>query len=191
VDGTISPLTSLPGIGPARAKALSDAGIETVSDLGSASIEKIAGIRGVTLDQARCLLDFARELAETTELVPDEPDPTAPPSVEFWHEKTTRIRSQCQTSADYLLAHTHELNLRPGLVRQIRATTETMCHLNPESAPPDDDQKNRILKHARALCMLIESVGRVEIAGKYHQQVLRDRIRYHRRKLTRWLDQKT
>jgi transcription termination factor NusA len=187
MSGILTSLTNLPGIGPARAKALAEVGIQTVGDLGSASVDHIAEIRGVSQDQARRLQEFARELADTSEPVRDDPDPAVISPEGFWRERTTHIRGECQMSADHLLAHAHELNLRPSLTRQIRAATETMCSVNPESIPPDENQKARILKHARALCMLIDSVKRVEIAGKCHQQVLRDRIRYHRRKLARWV----
>lgn len=58
------PINAIEGIDPVHSAALKDAGIETVEELAERSVDDIATLLDVSLDDANALADFARRVVE-------------------------------------------------------------------------------------------------------------------------------
>ena len=54
-------LTEVPGVGPSLAKAIKEAGFETIEQIMSASVKELAKVKGISKKKAESIIDFLNE----------------------------------------------------------------------------------------------------------------------------------
>jgi hypothetical protein len=173
-------LADLPGIGERKAQWMREAGIEDLDALRTASIDKIAHVRGVGY-----LL--AARLKEIVGDGPDTPRPSKTASHRIWVDRTSTLCSDILSTIDELCARSEPLSLSDKFVRQLRRARKVVAQV-PVNRPPDDaKQRRRITKHGQALSTLVDSALKLQPSSTIYQKTLIKRLRKRRKKLEKWL----
>jgi large subunit ribosomal protein L32e len=91
-DETIKQLTTLDGVGKAKAKLLYDAGFKDIDSIKKAGIDEIAGIKGIGEKLANKIKASADEMAAEEEKPAEKPEPKeAPPVIITLDAETKRL----------------------------------------------------------------------------------------------------
>ncbi len=173
-------LTDIPGIGPGLADRLHKTGVFTIDDFKSAPLDEISAVHGISRQQARDMKAFCRVFRGREGRLDTTSEET------IWRDSARDIQRRLRHQLDQLAERSKERRLKKKFASQLEKLSGVLERL-PSQPPVDEEQRRKILKHLRALEKLLANAALLEPDDGLHQKVMRDRIRFRRKKLDKWI----
>ncbi len=195
-EAALLELTGVPLLGPARARALADAGIRTLHDLHAATPGQIGGVKGVGQRNAERIKEWLAARAEVVSLMPpappvydmsDESGDSADPIIASVNQTIYEGLGQVDEAIARIKAALPAKSTDKKLLRQLDKLSGIASDL-PESA---DTLSAKAMQRATRLLdkigtMLAGAVGTGGLSEK-KQAALRDAIKERRQELEKAL----
>jgi len=173
-------LTDIPGIGPGLAERLRRVEILSIDDFKAAPLDHIASVQGISRAQASEMKAYCRVFRQQDGRL----DTSSPETI--WEHVAQESRRRLCGLVSELKEHAGKHKLKRKFRAQLSKLEKVLDRL-PSVAPLDEEQRDKILKHMRALEKLLTNAALLQPGDDLHQRVMRDRVRYRRKKLDKWI----
>jgi len=184
----VKTLDDLPGVGPTKAKWLKAAGIKDLQAARDVPLEKLMHVRGI----GRLLAVRIKEVLTGQETGSDATATTDAQASDLtegqmqWQETVTEHQGSIMVLVSDLLAQPQKYGLKPKFMKDLERLGTVVDGLPVSTPPIDGTRRGKIVKHLKAIRVLLESAVKMDEDSDKHRKVVKEKLRDRRKKLERW-----